>query len=192
MYQFLRTKRVYVNQHIVTDYILTCKCSIFLVVDDDGCWWCMPTMGAVATQWLIVVCFVFICQFVADVGCLLHSLSMCCSCSWQDSTWECNVMMQCASHHICITLSGWLLFVIHCCLLLYVVVVVCSWCLLDVVVLVYLLMMDVDGYFCCFQLLCILSQIVANCIPFIFLFLLSWQIFRYNTRSWYAGSFKGR
>ena len=127
MYQFLRTKHVYVNQHIVTDYILTCKCSIFLVVDDDGCWWCMPTMGAVATQWLIVVCFVFIYQFVADVGCLSHSLSMCCCCSWQDSTWECNVTMQCASHHICITLSGWLLFVIRIVVivfLLHVVVVV--------------------------------------------------------------------
>ena len=32
-------------------------------------------MGAVATQWLIVVCFDFIYQFVADVGCLSHSLS---------------------------------------------------------------------------------------------------------------------
>ena len=139
------------------------KCSICLllmIMDVNGCRWCMPTMGAVATQWLIVVCFAFIYQFVADVGCLSHSLSMCCCCSWQDSTWECNVMMQCASHHICITLSGWLLFVIHCCLLLYVVVVVCSWCLLDVVVLVYIV--D-DGCWWLFLLLSVTVYFVTNC-----------------------------
>ena len=156
---------------------------------DDACqqWMLSPLSG-----WLLFVVFIF--QFVADVGCLSHSLSMCCCCSWQDSTWECNVMMQCASHHICITLSGWLLFVIRCCMLLYVVVVllhvvvvVCLWCCFSI-----LLMMDFDDDCCRFQLPCILSQIVTNYILLICLFLLSWQIFRYNTRSWYAGSFNGR
>ena len=189
--------RVRKSTQKLSDNVLAFKCSICLslmIMDVNGCRWCMPTMGAVATQWLIVVCFAFIYQFAADVGCLSHSLSMCCCCSWQDSTWECNVMMQCASHHICITLSGWLLFVIRCCMLLYVVVVllhvvvvVCLWCCFSI-----LLMMDFDDDCCRFQLPCILSQIVTNYILLICLFLLSWQIFRYNTRSWYAGSFNGR
>ena len=116
---------------------------------DDACqqWMLSPLSG-----WLLFVVFIF--QFVADVGCLLHLLSKCCCRPWRDSTWECNVMMQCASHHILITLSGWLLFVVcdtllpcYCMLFFFVTCCCCSMlcCLLYVVVLVLLMMDDYDG-----------------------------------------------
>ena len=138
------------------------------------------------------------CHSVVDCCLFCFHLSICCWC-WLFVAFivhvlllfmarfhlRVQVMMQCASHHICITLSGWLLFVIRCCMLLYVVVVllhvvvvVCLWCCFSI-----LLMMDFDDDCCRFQLPCILSQIVTNYILLICLFLLSWQIFRYNTRS---------
>ena len=106
-----------------------CWCCRYYVVDNGCCWWlwmlstmdvddaCQQWMLSPLSGWLLFVVFIF--QFVADVGCLLHLLSKCCCRPLQDSTRECNVMMQCASHHIFITLSGWLLFVILCCMLLY-------------------------------------------------------------------------
>ena len=121
-------------------------------------WWYVIIL--IATKWLIVVC----CFHLFCYWCWLsvYSLSMRCCCSWQDPTWECNEMMQYASHHIFISLSGWLLFVLFFCMLLYVV----AYCCILLHVIVCCCMIDVvqNGFWQCMSMMqCMLLMMDVGC-----------------------------
>ena len=122
-------------------------------------WWYVIIL--IATKWLIVVCC-----FHLSICCWcwlsVYSLSMRCCCSWQDPTWECNEMMQYASHHIFISLSGWLLFVLFFCMLLYVV----AYCCILLHVIVCCCMIDVvqNGFWQCMSMMqCMLLMMDVGC-----------------------------